>query len=59
MAGIGQAVTIRSLRFGAFGARAFFRITASERQRSAVASGLDLLRQRVDGWDKAGHLLFE
>lgn len=58
-AGLGQLVTIRSVRFGAFGARAFFCITASQRQSNAVARGLDLLRDRVEGWDKSVHLLFE
>lgn len=58
-AGVGQPVTICSLRFGFFGVRAFFCITASQRQSSAVARGLDLLRHRVEGWDKSGRLLFE
>jgi hypothetical protein len=58
-AGTSRAVTIRSLRFGAFGARAFFCVTASPHLTQAVATGLDQLRRRVDGWDKSSYLLVE
>ena len=54
-----RPVTIRSLRFGAFGVRAFFCITASPRTTDAVTRGFDLLRQRADGWDKSAHLVLE
>ena len=57
--GTSQALTIRSLRFGAFGARAFFCVTACPHLTDAVGTGLDQLRQRVDGWDKSSYLLVE
>lgn len=52
-------VTIRSLRFGAFGVRAFFCITGDQEMTAAVESGLDRLRQRVARWDKSSYLLIE
>lgn len=54
-----RAVTIRSFRFGAFGARAFFCITSDRRMSDIVEYGLGQLRQRVTGWDKSGYLLIE
>lgn len=57
--GTDQAVVIRTLRFGAFGARAFFCVTTCPRMSAAVERGLDQLRRRVEGWDKSGHLLIE
>jgi hypothetical protein len=53
------ALTIRSLRFGAFGARAFFCVTACPYLTEAVETGLDQLRQRVTGWDKSSYLMIE
>jgi hypothetical protein len=57
--GTDQPVTIRSLRFGAFGTRAFFCITTSSRLADAVESGLERLRRRVESWDKSSYLRFE
>jgi len=54
-----QPVTIRTLRFGAFGVRAFFCITTNRRTADVVAHGLDLLRRRIQGWDKATYLVIE
>lgn len=54
-----QAVTIHSLRFGAYGVRAFFCITASPRMTEIVKSGMDLLRRRTEGWEKARYLVLE
>jgi hypothetical protein len=58
-AGAGRAVTIRSLRFGAFGSRAFFCITSDRRISDIVEYGLGQLRQRAAGWDKSRYLLIE
>ncbi len=58
-AGTGEPVTIRSLRFGAFGVRAFFCVTTTPRMTGIVASGLDRLRRQVDGWDKSAYLVLE
>jgi hypothetical protein len=52
-------LTIRSLRFGAFGVRAFFCITPSPRLTDAVERGLDVLRKRVSEWDRSHYLLVE
>jgi hypothetical protein len=57
--GTSSTLTIRSLRFGAFGARAFFCVTAYPSLTDAVETGLDQLRRRVEGWDKASYLLVE
>lgn len=57
--GTDQALVIRSLRFGAFGARAFFCVTTCPRMTAAVERGLEQLRRRVEGWDKSGYLLIE
>jgi hypothetical protein len=57
--GTDRAVTIRTLRFGAFGVRAFFCITTCPRMTDAVERGLDELRRRVAGWDKSRYLLVE
>ena len=54
-----QPLTIRSLRFGAFGVRAFFCITANARATDVVAEGLKLLRHRVHDWNKSAYLLIE
>jgi hypothetical protein len=54
-----RPLTIRSLRFGAFGVRAFFCITAAPRQAEAMERGLDVLQRRVQGWDRARYLLVE
>lgn len=54
-----RPATIRSLRFGAFGVRAFFCITTTPRTTEAVARGLDLLARRAEDWAKSAHLVFE
>lgn len=54
-----QGITIRSLRFGAFGARAFFCVTVDQEMTAAVESGLNHLQQRVTAWDKSSYLLIE
>lgn len=56
---VDRPVTIRSLRFGAFGVRAFFCITSSPQSASAVERGLNTLQRRVAGWDRSGYLLVE
>lgn len=58
-AGNDRPVTIRTLRFGAYGARAFFCVSTCPRLTEAVARGLDVLRRRAEGWDKSAYLLFE
>ena len=55
----GKAVTIRTLRFGAYGVRAFFCITTNPTMTGVVNSGLDLLRRHTEGWDKARYLVME
>lgn len=57
--GVDRIVTIHSVRFGAFGVRAFFCITASPQSASAVERGLDALQRRVADWDRSGYLLVE
>lgn len=54
-----RPVTIRSLRFGAFGVRAFFCVTTSPHLTSTVERGLEMLRSRVDACDKSRYLLLE
>jgi len=58
-AGTSRPLTIRSLRFGAFGVRAFFCITTSPKMAHSVERGLDVLQRRVEGWDRSGYLLVE
>ena len=57
--GTDRAITIRSLRFGAFGTRAFFCVTTQPWMAAAVERGLDGLRLRVEGWDKSSYLVVE
>ncbi|HEY7144514.1 MAG TPA: hypothetical protein VH637_09720 [Streptosporangiaceae bacterium] len=57
--GTSRPLTIRSLRFGAFGVRAFFCIAASRPTANAIDHGLRLLQQRVAGWDRSRYLLIE
>jgi hypothetical protein len=54
-----RSLTIRSLRFGAFGVRAFFCISPSRGLADAVERGLDALQCRVAGWDRSSYLLVE
>jgi hypothetical protein len=58
-AGTDLPLAIRTLRFGAFGVRAFFCITVCPRMTDAVERGLDQLRRQVAGWDKSKYLLVE
>jgi hypothetical protein len=58
-AGTEHKLAIRSLRFGAFGARAFFCITSNQRSSDVVERGLDQLSRRVGAWDKASYVLIE
>ncbi len=55
----GPPVAIRSLRFGAFGARAFFCVSTDGRLAADVDNALDALTSRVAGWDRAHHVLIE
>ena len=57
--GTDRALTIRSLRFGAFGTRAFFCVTTQPWMTDAVERGLDRLQRRVEGWDKSSYLRVE
>ena len=57
--GTDRDLTIRSLRFGAFGARAFFCITSNGKMSDVIQRGLDQLRRRVAGWDKSSYILIE
>jgi hypothetical protein len=57
--GTSQPLTIRSLRFGGFGARAFFCIAGARPMADAIAGGLDLLQRRVADWDRSRYLLIE
>lgn len=57
--GTDRTLTIRSLRFGAFGARAFFCITSCRDLTRAVDAGLDQLRRRVGSWDKSSYMKIE
>lgn len=58
-AGTERELTIRSLRFGAFGVRAFFCITSNQRLSQVVERGLDQLGRRVAAWDKSSYVLIE
>ena len=57
--GTAQPLTIRTLRFGAYGVRAFFCISPSPLWDEVVQRGLSLLLRRTDGWEKAHHLRVE
>lgn len=57
--GTDRDLAIRTLRFGAFGVRAFFCITTCLRMTEIVERGLDRLCSRVEGWDKSSYLLVE
>jgi hypothetical protein len=58
-AGTGRDLTIRSLRFGAFGSRSFFCIASNQKSSDTIEDGLDRLRRRVDTWDKSRYMLIE
>ena len=57
--GTTQPLTIRTLRFGAYGVRAFFCISPSQLLDEVVQRALDLLYRRTRGWDKSSHLQVE
>ena len=57
--GTAQPLTIRTLRFGAYGVRAFFCISPSPLLDEVVERALDLLLRRTHGWDKSHHLRVE
>lgn len=57
--GIDGPLSLRSVRFGAFGVRAFFCATIDLEMAAAIDAGLNVLAKRVAAWDKAHHLLFE
>jgi hypothetical protein len=59
VSGVAKPLFLRSVRFGAFGARAFFCITTNAEIATAIDSGLQALSQRVVGWEKSHYLLFE
>lgn len=52
-------LVIRSLRFGAFGARAFFCITGRSELTQAVDKALSRLGTRAATWDKGRYLMLE
>ena len=55
----GRPLTIRSLKFGAYGVRALFCVAVSPRMAASMEGGMDLLRRRVMAWDKARYLVIE
>jgi hypothetical protein len=57
--GTPQPLTIRTLRFGAYGVRAFFCISPSPLLDEVVQRALNLLFRRTRGWDKSHHLQVE
>jgi hypothetical protein len=57
--GTAQPLTIRTLRFGAYGVRAFFCISPSPLLDEVVQHALDLLFRRTRGWDKSRYLQVE
>jgi len=58
-AGVASSLTIRSLRFGAFGARAFICISNAPDMTETFESALNLLRERTASSDMARYLLIE
>jgi hypothetical protein len=54
-----EPLFLHSMRFNAFGARAFFCATINPQIAAAMDAGLDILAKRVISWDKARHLLVE
>jgi hypothetical protein len=57
--GIGQQPFIRSVRFGAFGARAFFCLTVDPDMAKTMNAGITAFAERVAGWDKVHTFRFE
>jgi hypothetical protein len=58
-AGSTRPTTIRTLRFGAFGVRAFFCVTTSANMAEVIDTGLDQIRRRTENWAKENYLLFQ
>jgi hypothetical protein len=56
---VAAPLVIRSLRFGAFGARAFFCISGRPELTDTINAGLALLQNRTRGWGKSHYLIFE
>lgn len=54
-----RSPAIRTLRLGAYGARAFFCITSRPELTEAVDAALDHLWARIAAWDKGRYLLLE
>jgi hypothetical protein len=57
--GIGQQPFMHSVRFGAFGARAFFCLTTDPDMAKTMDAGLSTLAERMARWDKAYTFRFE
>jgi hypothetical protein len=55
----GPPLSLRSVRFSAFGVRAFFCVTTNPEMARVMDVGLNALARRVTTWDKAHYLLFE
>lgn len=54
-----RPVTIRTVRFGAFGVRAFFCVSTDPRHSDIVDRGLAIIDVRIRGWAKASYLQIE
>lgn len=54
-----QPLVLRTVRFGAFGARAFFCVTTNPEIAAAFDAGLLALSERAAKWEKAHYMLFE
>jgi hypothetical protein len=59
VAGTTEPLAFRSLRFGAFGGRAFFCVSTEQEITQTIDAALQALRRRTAHWDRAHHLLFE
>lgn len=55
----GLHVTIRSVRFGAFGSRAFFCVSAQEDIAELLDRGLGRFKQRIATWEGSRYFLIE
>lgn len=60
LSGVGQRhTTIRSVRFGAFGSRAFFCISARRDIAQALSQGLKIFEERISSWEGSRYFLVE
>jgi hypothetical protein len=57
--GVGQQLFARSVRFGAFGARAFFCLTLDPGMVETMNAGVHTFAERIADWDKAHTFRFE